>query len=530
MSSHSPTVAVIGLGVLGLVAAKNLVEEGFEVTGFERNTYVGGLWHYTDEDQTSVLPSEFFGQPPTVINISKERGCFTDFPFPDDTPSHCTAEHVQRYLESYVDHFDLTRRLRLGTTVTSVRRDDANDRWIVDIAGAGPQYFDKVVMAAGINSRPRVPQLEGIDTFQGEVLHSRAFKRPELFEGKRVVVVGMGNTGADTAAALCDHADKIWISHKHGALMPRVLDGAPIDHTLTARKVAMMNFLELKLPRVADFLINTMVTKLQDRAFDIRPEWRLSPAPPIKHAVPIISDNLVNLLASGQITSVPGIRRISGPRTVELDDGTELEADTIIWCTGYMTDFGLLERAVDPTRHTTPRWDAAIGSRGKPLARLYQNVFSLDHPQSLAFMGTVAFATGAFPLYDLCSMAVAQVWKGASPLPSGEEMSRAVDAQHDYICGIAESGSAVPGWVRQGEWVAWADKAAGTRVSEHLGWGLAGWRFWLRDRRFYSMLADGIYTPFVWRVFEGKRKRWDGARGAIEKVNAQVAARKNKTD
>jgi dimethylaniline monooxygenase (N-oxide forming) / hypotaurine monooxygenase len=110
-----------------------------------------------------------------VIKLTVQ-GCFTDFPFPDDTPSHCSAADVQRYLEAYVEHFDLAPRLRLGIVVTGVRRDDANDRWIVEVEGQGPRYFDKVVMAGGINSRPHVPQIEGIESFGGEVLHSRAFK------------------------------------------------------------------------------------------------------------------------------------------------------------------------------------------------------------------------------------------------------------------------------------------------------------------------------------------------------------------
>jgi dimethylaniline monooxygenase (N-oxide forming) len=104
------------------------------------------------------------------------QGCFTDVPFPDDTPSHCSAADVQRYLEAYVEHFDLGHRLRLGTSVTGVRRDNANDRWIVEVEGHGPRYFDKVVMAGGINSQPHIPQIEGIENFRGEVLHSRAFK------------------------------------------------------------------------------------------------------------------------------------------------------------------------------------------------------------------------------------------------------------------------------------------------------------------------------------------------------------------
>lgn len=220
--------------------------------------------------------------------------------------------------------------------------------------------------------------------------------------------------------------------------MPRTIEGIPIDHTMTARKAAIIGFLELSFPSVAGFLFDTMVKKLQDKAFDIPPEWKLSPAPPIKHAVPIISDNLVRLLNLGDILSADGVKRVVGPKQVELDDGTVLEADVIIWCTGYKTNFDLLDRSVDPTRHTTPAWETAIGSRGKPLPRLYQNVFSLDHPDTLAFMGCVAFATGAFPLYDLCSMALAQVWKGASPLPTIQQMNKAVDYQHEYICSIAK--------------------------------------------------------------------------------------------
>ncbi|KAI5459674.1 FAD/NAD(P)-binding domain-containing protein [Mariannaea sp. PMI_226] len=523
MDGKAPTVAVVGLGVLGLVTVKNLTEEGFDVTGFDMNSYVGGLWHYTDEDKTSVLPT-------TVINISKERGCFTDFPFPDDTPSHCTSQHVEQYLENYAKHFNLGPKLRLNTKVKLVKRDKEKKCWVLDIEGSDSECFDKVIIATGINARPHIPSLDGLDQFEGEVLHSRAFKRPELFKGKKVVIVGMGNTGADTAAALVDVADNVSISHKHGAfVLPRIAKGVPFDHTMTARKSAMIGFLELNLPTLSQWVFDAMVKKLQDEAFVLRPEWKLSPAPSIKHAVPIVSDNLVQLLEAGKIQSVAGLKRISGPREVELTDGTHVQADTIIWATGYKSEFSVLDATVDPNRHTTPAWTSAPGSRGKPLPRLYQNVFSLDYPDSLAFMGCVAFATGAFPVYDLCSMAVAQVWKGNSPLPTIQEMNKAVDRQHSFVCDIAKQGSAVPGWVRQSEWLAWANQAAGTGVDEHLGWGYAGWKFYFQDRALYKLLMDGVYMPAIWRVFDStKRKKWDGAREEIVKVNAAVEASKRK--
>ncbi|KAF5629961.1 flavin depend monooxygenase [Fusarium tjaetaba] len=467
MDKQPQKVAVIGLGIAGLVAVKNLLEAGFDVTGFERSEYVGGLWHYTEQDKTSVLPSKHTTQSRTGCVADKPEAAFTDFPYPDSTPSHCPSAKVEEYVESYVDHFNFRDKLRLGVSVEKVRRDVERNRWVVDIQGSGPEYFDKVIMATGGNNRPHIPKVEGVEQFEGEVLHSRAFKRPELFEGKRVVVVGVSNTGADTAAALCGHAEKVWLSRSHGVIViPRKRDGIPFDHTLTARTMAFMAMFESRFPLLYEIIFNAICKKMQDNAFKMRPEWGLSPAASVLHALPVVSDNLIPLLESGDITSIPKIKRVTGPKEIELTDGTRLDVDAIIWCTGYKADFSLLDASVDPTRNTTPKWAEAIGSRGKPLPRLYQNVFSLDHPDSLAFLGNVLVATSAFPISDLCTMAITQIWKGNSALPSIDEMNRATDEHHEAICKLANRGSVVPGWLRQADWLAWADRAAGSQYSE----------------------------------------------------------------
>ncbi|KAI1054712.1 hypothetical protein LB505_013395 [Fusarium chuoi] len=95
----------------------------------------------------------------------------------DSTPSHCPSAKVEEYIESYVDHFNFRDKLRLGVSAEKVRRDDVGNRWVVDIQGSEPEYFDKVIMATGGNNRPHIPKVEGMDKFEGEVLHSRAFKR-----------------------------------------------------------------------------------------------------------------------------------------------------------------------------------------------------------------------------------------------------------------------------------------------------------------------------------------------------------------
>lgn len=295
---------------------------------------------------------------------------------------------------------------------------------------------------------------------------------------------------------------------------------------MTARKLRLAGWLELNAHSVFEFMFNKGLLKMQNSAFKMQPEWRLSPAPSIKHAVPIISDNLVDMLAAGEVTSVHGIKKAIGPNEVEFLDGTVVEVDTIIYCTGYKTDFAIIDSSVDPTRNTTPEWAASVGSKGKHLPRLYKGIISLDHPKSLAFMGNVAFATGAFPLYDLASMALAQIWKGNTALPSLAEINQSVDVHHAWMCSIAREGPVPPGWVRQADWLAWANDAAGTGINEKLGWGAEGWRFWMSDRAWCDTLMDGILSPHIYRLFEGKRKRWDGARQEIEKVNQRAAERK----
>lgn len=133
---------------------------------------------------------------------------------------------------------------------------------------------------------------------------------------------------------------------------------------------------------------------MQDKSFKIRPEWRF------EHAgkVPVVSDTLIPCLEDGSISSVAGIRRILGATEVELQDGTRLEVDAIIWCTGYTSDFSMIEPRFDPTCRPQ-QWLDASGSNGKSLFRLYHNVFSLEKPGSLAFLGNVSITLGGFPIF-----------------------------------------------------------------------------------------------------------------------------------
>lgn len=278
--------------------------------------------------------------------------------------------------------------------------------------------------------------------------------------------------------------------------------------------------LERVLPRPTEVVFNKYVERLQNRSFEIREEWGLSPAPSLKFSMPVISDTVVSCLESGRLVSVPGVKEFTGPSEVVLDDGEVLHVDAIIWCTGYMADFSFLDPQFDPTAKSPAAWNELQGSRGRPLPRLYKNIFSLERPESLAFIGYVAFPSPAFQTQDLASMALAQIWKGSSKMPSARKMQREVEAHERWMCKLARRGRVHPAWVSWPEWVAWANRAAGTGLAENLGWGVQGWRFWAGERELYRVVVDGVYTPHLYRLFEtGKRKRWDRAADEILRVN-----------
>lgn len=145
-----PRVVVIGAGPLGLMAIKNLLEEGFDdVTCFEARPYVGGLWNYSDGDSSSS--SGLSVSEDTVFNSSRFRSAISDFPFPGDTDDYPTWRQMWRYLEAYADRFGLRPHIRLRTRVTALGR--AAGRWVVEVRPEGGEVrrevFDRAIVANG---------------------------------------------------------------------------------------------------------------------------------------------------------------------------------------------------------------------------------------------------------------------------------------------------------------------------------------------------------------------------------------------
>lgn len=186
------SVCVIGAGPSGLVAAKLLSEREYDVTVFEAGGEIGGTFvNKTYEDGKLVS--------------SKHLTPFSDLRMVDLPPeqnNHPTVPTYLAYLKSYCDTFALWPLLRMNHTVEAVRAlggDD--DGYSVRVKRADGSTFERtydlVAVCSGLHNVPRVPSVPGIESFTGQVFHSSAYRTKEAFRGKRVVIVGTGETALD---------------------------------------------------------------------------------------------------------------------------------------------------------------------------------------------------------------------------------------------------------------------------------------------------------------------------------------------
>lgn len=184
-------VAIIGAGPSGLASIKSCIEENLEPVCFERENSIGGLWNFTeDERHSSVYRS-------TTINTSKEMSCFSDFPVPERFSVFMSHKEVIEYLQLYSSRFDLSPYITFNTTVIAITKTEdysLSGEWQVKYHTRGldvkTMNFDAVMVCTGHHWYPSLPNFSGLETFQGQQLHSHSFKDTSGFENKTVLVVG----------------------------------------------------------------------------------------------------------------------------------------------------------------------------------------------------------------------------------------------------------------------------------------------------------------------------------------------------
>jgi|GEM_PF-1492176 len=211
------TAIVIGAGSAGVIAAKELKEKGFEVKILEKHDCIGGIWKSLPWKSYTLTSSKWI----------TEYGCY---PMPEDYPDFVTNEHMLDYLDNFVDAFQLRPLIEFNVTVRSIDKDESGRLIVITDRGA-LEPVDHVVVSAGLHGEPFVPDFPGLDRFEGMVMHSSKYDDPAAFEGKKVLCVGLGESGVGLMSELAPVTEKLVIASEGVAVAPRVIKGSqnPFD-------------------------------------------------------------------------------------------------------------------------------------------------------------------------------------------------------------------------------------------------------------------------------------------------------------
>lgn len=316
--------AIIGAGPSGLSAARALQRAGIEFDGYEASRGVGGLWDIDNPRSTMYESAHLISSRTTTE--------FAEFPMDTtaDYPSHRT---LVRYFRDFADRFGLTERFLFETKVVSLSRAE-DGGWMLRADGPDGELqsrYDGVILANGTLAEPNIPAFRG--EFAGEVMHTSAYKSASQLAGKRVLIIGAGNSGCDIAVDAVHHAASIDMSVRRGYyFVPRYLFGKPSD-TLNQGK-------PLPAP------IKQFVDKRVLRAFTGDPVHFGFPKPDYKiyESHPIVNTLILNHLGQGDLSVRPDIDSFDG-HSVHFRDGTSGEYDLILLATGYTLDYPFVARA-----------------------------------------------------------------------------------------------------------------------------------------------------------------------------------------
>ncbi|QDT70411.1 4-hydroxyacetophenone monooxygenase [Planctomycetes bacterium MalM25] len=382
VDDRSDRVAVIGAGTSGLTAVKNLLEHGVRVDCFERESDLGGNWN-------AALPCSRVIDSTHLIS-SKQLTEYLDHPMPKAWPEYPSHRLVLEYLQSYADRFALREHLEFNSGVRRVEPIDANGDergWLVELESGERRRYGRLLIANGHNwdhSFPAWSGRVGESAFGGVELHSGEYKSPQELLGKRVLVVGGGNSGCDIAVESSQHAKATRLSLRRGYhFLPKFFHGTPID-------VCGERMLWCRVPlALRRFLAHGMIFLMlgtREGTGLPRPDHRLF------EAHPVVTSTLVYHLRHGDLAVRPDVESLT-ETGVRFVDGREEAYDVIVYATGYRLTFPFIDN-----EHLNWR-------DGRP--RLHLNVF---HPQrdDLFVIGMMQPDSGSWGLADRQARLVAQ--------------------------------------------------------------------------------------------------------------------------
>jgi len=345
---------VVGGGPAGLATSHQLSEHRVPHRVLERGDGVGHTWANLYDSLT--------------LHTGKHMSGLPGMPLPRSAPLFVPRQEFLDYLRYYARAFDLP--VDTGRDVERMTRTDGT--WTVRTS-RGVLVARAVVVATGIVANPKTPYFPGQDRFAGRIAHSVAYRRPDGYAGRRVLVVGVGNSGAEIASEIARAGAKVTVAVRSGAnVVPLTLAGLPLQY---------IAYWVRKLPRPAQEGAVALVQRLTElrRGKPVLPRPAYSPL----DEIPVIGFHLVDAITQGLIDVGAGVAELTS-EGVRFTDGTAGRFDEIILATGFGAALGPLGGLVQ------------VDAKG--FARRRDRVVSVDQP-GLYLVGHNYDATGG--LYNI---------------------------------------------------------------------------------------------------------------------------------
>lgn len=329
-------VYVIGGGPGGLAAAAALRAQGVRAVVLEKSGDVGASWrrHY---DRLH-------------LHTTRRRSALPGLAMPRRFGRWVSRDDVVRYLEKYVEHHGL--EVVTGVEVSRVDRAADGTGWRLTATGGRELTGRAVVVATGYNHTPRIPDWPGRDTFTGELLHASDYRNPAPYAGKDVLVVGVGNTGAEIAVDLVEGgASRVRLAVR---TVPHIVRRSTAGWPAQATGILVRRLPVALVDRAGGLMARVAVPDLAEQGLP-RPDTGLYSR--VKDgAIPVQDVGLIDAVKRGRVVPVAAVESFDKDAVV-LADGTRITPDTVIAATGYL-------RALEPlVGHL-----GVLDARGRPVA------------------------------------------------------------------------------------------------------------------------------------------------------------------
>lgn len=402
-----PKVCIIGAGCSGFTTAKRLKDYGIAFDVYEASDDIGGNWYFNNPNGMSACYKSLH------IDTSKWRLAFEDYPVPEDWPDYPHHSQLLQYFHDYVDHFGIRPHITFNTRVEKTKR-RADGGWDVTLSTGETKRYDALVVANGHHWAARIPEYPG--SFNGSQIHSHQYRSP--FDpidciGKRVLVVGLGNSSMDISSELSSRpiAEKLFVSARRGVwVFPKYIGGKPGDKN--PAPAWMPRWLR---HRIGERMVRKLIGTMPDYGLP-EPEYGMFES----HGT--VSGEFLLRAGSGDLTMKPGIERLDGDGVV-FTDGSRESVDVIVWATGYDISFPFFD---------DPAFLADSDNRPPPL---FKRIMKPGVPD-LFYMGLAQPLPTLVNFAEQQSKLVGAYLAGKYAPPPEAEMERIIQADEDYYTGF----------------------------------------------------------------------------------------------